>query len=45
MLEELSEMETHGLIEPSTSEWSAPIVVVDKKDGTGHYGCVSTIDG
>ena len=34
VLEELTEMETHGLIEPSTSEWSAPIVVVEKKDGT-----------
>ena len=34
VLEELREMETRGLIEPSTSEWSAPIVAVEKKDGT-----------
>ena len=30
---ELDEMEQSGVIEPSQSEWSAPIVVVRKKDG------------
>lgn len=30
---ELKEMEESGIIEPSQSEWSSPIVVVKKKDG------------
>ena len=30
---ELKEMQESGVIEPSTSEWAAPIVVVKKKDG------------
>ena len=34
MLEELREIETCRIIKPLTSEWSAPIVVVGKKDGT-----------
>ena len=34
VLEELKALETRRLIEPSTSECSAPIVVVEKKDGT-----------
>ena len=34
VLEELEEMEQHGIIEQSTSEWSSPIVLVKKKDGT-----------
>ena len=33
VMEELEEMERSGIIEPSRSEWSAPIVVVKKKDG------------
>lgn len=33
VVEELKEMEKSGIIEPSQSEWSAPIVVVKKKDG------------
>ena len=32
--EELRAMEQEGMIEPSTSEWAAPIVLVRKKDGS-----------
>ena len=34
VLKELQEMEARGIIEPSLSEWPAPIVAVGKKDGT-----------
>ena len=30
---ELKEMLATGIIEPSTSEWAAPIMVMRKKDG------------
>lgn len=32
--QELQEMEESGIIEPSNSEWAAPIVVAKKKDGS-----------
>ena len=34
VLEELKQMEQDGIIERSSSEWAAPIVLVKKKDGT-----------
>ena len=37
--EELREMEQQGIIERSSSEWAAPIVLVKKKDGT-LYMCI-----
>jgi hypothetical protein len=32
--EKVQEMLRNGIIEPSTSEWASPIVLVKKKDGT-----------
>ena len=32
-MKELEEMKVGGVIEPSTSDWVTPIVVVRKKDG------------
>lgn len=37
--QDLQEMEPKGITEPSTSEWAAPIVLVEKKDGTLRF-CV-----
>jgi len=37
--EEVSAMETDGIIEPSNSAWSSPIVIVRKKDGR-HRFCI-----
>lgn len=37
MKEELETMQSLGVIEPSTSEWSNPIVLVPKKDGSLHF--------
>ena len=34
VLKELEDMERNGVIEPSQSEWAAPIVIVKKKDGS-----------
>ena len=31
---ELEEMQAHGVIEPASSNWAAPMVIVHKKDGT-----------
>ncbi|KAL6418253.1 hypothetical protein ACFW04_012245 [Cataglyphis niger] len=36
---EVNEMERAGVIEPSRSAWSSPIVVVRKKDGK-HRFCI-----
>ena len=36
---ELQEMLKHKIIEPSTSEWAAPILPIKKKDGTWRF-CV-----
>lgn len=37
--EEVAKMEREGVIEPSQSAWSSPVVVVRKKDGT-HRFCI-----
>ena len=42
VLKHLKEMRENGIIEPLTSEWCPPIVLVKKKDE--RYECVSTID-
>ena len=34
VLRDLKEIQEKGIIEPSASEWSSPIVLVKKKDGT-----------
>ena len=34
VLKELEEMREQGIIEPSSSEWSSPMVIVKKKDGS-----------
>ena len=34
MKKELEEMEKYGIIEKSSSDWSSPIVLAKKKDGT-----------
>lgn len=39
VLQHVEDMQKHGVIEPSTSPWAAPIVLVKKKDGTTRF-CV-----
>ena len=35
--EEIRQMLEHGLIVPSTSPWTSPVVVVEKKNGKLHF--------
>ncbi len=42
MLRELREMEASGIVEQSSSDWAAPIVIAPKKDG--RYASVWTFD-
>jgi len=37
--DEVSSMEKDGIVEPSNSAWSSPIVIVRKKDGR-HRFCI-----
>ena len=39
VIEELRDMEESGMIEPSSSEWASPMVLVKKKDGSMRF-CV-----
>jgi len=39
IIDEVSSMETDGIIEPSNNAWSSPIVIVRKKDGR-HRFCI-----
>ena len=39
MARQIEEMEKHGIIQPSNSEWHSPVVLVRKKNGTFRFAC------
>ena len=39
MSRQIDEMETHGIIKPSNSEWHSPVVLVRKKNNTYRFAC------
>lgn len=39
MSKQIDEMEKHGIIKPSNSEWHSPVVLVRKKNNTFRFAC------
>ena len=37
MERQIDELLEHGLIEPSTSEWRSPVVMIHKRDRSYHF--------